>query len=69
MAFKSKPLVTAAKLGYTAIVESLLDNGIKVNALAGQHARNMALPEAVSRQRLHVVGLLLDAGADPKLPI
>ena len=66
------PLDLAAQAGHADIVELLLKNGAKVNAISGS---NTALAYAcgwgdrtVYRPNLEVIKLLLKRGADPNLP-
>lgn len=64
-AFGSVILVSAARLGMTDIVNSVIDKGINANSVAGTWRRSTALIEAVQREDIATVRLLLDRGACP----
>ena len=64
--FGSNIFVCAAGLGAVDAVHFLIARGIDVDAAAGVFSRRTALEEAVNLRHLHVVELLLNAGADPK---
>jgi ankyrin repeat protein len=67
--FGSNVLVSAAVLGLTDTIRSLIAKGVEVNAFAGETPQNIALQEAVRCHHPRIVQLLLDAGADPKLSV
>ena len=58
--------VSAARLGFTDIVQGLVTKGVNINALAGEYPRQTALEEAVQYGHFRTAQVLLDAGADPK---
>ena len=55
---RRKAFIEAARRGHTAIVQQLLTEGV------GQKTKDAALISSVINDRLEIVGLLLDAGAD-----
>jgi len=55
--------VSAARLGEIDITRRLIAKGVELNTLAGRYSRTTALQAAVECHHLHVVQLLLDAGA------
>ncbi len=67
--FASNIFVSAARLGESDVVRSLIARGIDVDASAGTSFRQTALEKAVQCQHPGVVELLLNAGADPKTQI
>jgi ankyrin repeat protein len=67
--FGSNVLVSAARLGLTCTIRSLIAKGVEVNAFAGETPQKTALQEAVRCRHSRIVQLLLHAGADPKLSV
>ncbi|KAM0800254.1 ankyrin repeat-containing domain protein [Usnea florida] len=64
--FGSMVFRSAAKLGFTEMVRDLVDMGVDVNSVEGDSLRQTALTLAVIHNRIEIVRLLLQAGADLK---
>ena len=64
--FGSMIFRSAAKLGFTEMVQKLIDKGVDVNSVEGDlFKRETALRLAVTHNQIEVVRLLLQKGADP----
>lgn len=63
----SNLLISAIRIGNIETVHTILANGVEINASAGLDPSKTAFLTAVEKEDIHLLQLLLDAGADPNM--
>ena len=62
--FKSQMLISASRLGFSSLVSNLIAWGADINAGMGSYMGDAPITAAISKDRYHIVEMLLNAGAD-----